>query len=525
MVGPAPLPTDIENGDNGHAGFHNATNERVNAHQATLEALPATYVTADTSMMYGSLLAHRATFTGSGKIENTIAAATSLPGWAVPEIDVRRSSDGVWFCNHDATLQRLWNTAGNLSAQTAATLDALGLSRFTEMLTAMATQAFPEIYVDIPSDIAGDVTNGSAWIAEVVAIVKASVLSEKCIVMVRSSTQMTAVRAADSTVRVGCFDIREDTAAARIATALTVGAEVLFTAVTEGGYVDHRGVVPLVQAAGLRAGASTVSDFHTLAIARIDGIDAVLTDLADQLAWYAGGSRHVPGLYAPAINPNTLTRAFHFDASAITGLADGDPVTTWADISGNARDATEATNKPAYKTNARAGKAAVRFDGVNDRMRTAALGAPIAQPVTFFVAARILSETLNDLPIIDSRASTGATRLAFGLSLVAGGDDPWYMNAGGTVQKTSTDADSLSPHVFAAQFAGATSALWVDNVHLLYGVNPGSNTLDSVSIANRGSDGLRSLNADIYEVVVITGALTDLQIAGVSTFLRLKWSI
>lgn len=59
------------------------------------------------------------------------------------------------------------------------------------------------------------------------------------------------------------------------------------------------------------------------------------------------------------------------DAHQITGLADGDPVATWADASGNARDVSEATNRPTYQTSEINGLPVVRFDGSNDRLEGA----------------------------------------------------------------------------------------------------------------------------------------------------------
>lgn len=60
-------------------------------------------------------------------------------------------------------------------------------------------------------------------------------------------------------------------------------------------------------------------------------------------------------------------------ADAITGLSDGDPVSTWTDQSGNGNDATQQTaaNKPLYKTNIVNGKPVVRFDGTSDLLATA----------------------------------------------------------------------------------------------------------------------------------------------------------
>jgi hypothetical protein len=57
------------------------------------------------------------------------------------------------------------------------------------------------------------------------------------------------------------------------------------------------------------------------------------------------------------------------DASQITGLSDGNAVSTWSDASGNGNDATQSsTARPIYKTNILNGRPSVRFDGTNDEM-------------------------------------------------------------------------------------------------------------------------------------------------------------
>jgi hypothetical protein len=64
-----------------------------------------------------------------------------------------------------------------------------------------------------------------------------------------------------------------------------------------------------------------------------------------------------------------------FDASAITGKADGAPLSQWDDSSGNARHATQATgaNQPLYKTGIINGLPAVLWDGVDDALSTASV--------------------------------------------------------------------------------------------------------------------------------------------------------
>lgn len=91
-----------------------------------------------------------------------------------------------------------------------------------------------------------------------------------------------------------------------------------------------------------------------------------------------------------SFNPSRLGNLqLWLKASTITGLADGDAITTWADQSGNNRDATQATaaRKPLYKINILNGKAVVRFDGVDDRLNTAAFQAFPQKRGTIFVVA------------------------------------------------------------------------------------------------------------------------------------------
>jgi len=71
-------------------------------------------------------------------------------------------------------------------------------------------------------------------------------------------------------------------------------------------------------------------------------------------------------------------------ADDITGLNDGDSLTTWEDSSINDLDATQSTvdKKPIYKTNMINSQPAVRFDGVNDLLVTPSTSA--AAGVTIF---------------------------------------------------------------------------------------------------------------------------------------------
>ncbi len=77
------------------------------------------------------------------------------------------------------------------------------------------------------------------------------------------------------------------------------------------------------------------------------------------------------------------------DSRFITGLTDGDPVSTWSDRSGNGHDATQATSgsKPTFLTAQQGGCPAVDFDGTADFL----IGtySPTAVPRTVFVVFKV----------------------------------------------------------------------------------------------------------------------------------------
>lgn len=61
------------------------------------------------------------------------------------------------------------------------------------------------------------------------------------------------------------------------------------------------------------------------------------------------------------LNPKAAGATVVFDARYITGLSDGSNVSSWDDRSGNANNATTASNYPTYETNEQAGNPVVRF--------------------------------------------------------------------------------------------------------------------------------------------------------------------
>lgn len=66
--------------------------------------------------------------------------------------------------------------------------------------------------------------------------------------------------------------------------------------------------------------------------------------------------------------------------------AGGGAVSTWADLSGNGRDLTEATNRPTISAGAINGKNAISFDGTNDKLASADFS--LSAPFTVFLVSQ-----------------------------------------------------------------------------------------------------------------------------------------
>lgn len=84
-----------------------------------------------------------------------------------------------------------------------------------------------------------------------------------------------------------------------------------------------------------------------------------------------GGADEGGGTTAPVWSPGALPGLqLWFDTAVLAGLANGDPVPTWPDLSGGHRDAVQATTaaRPTYVSVGINGRPVLRFDGADDTM-------------------------------------------------------------------------------------------------------------------------------------------------------------
>lgn len=150
-----------------------------------------------------------------------------------------------------------------------------------------------------------------------------------------------------------------------------------------------------------------------------------------------------------------------YDANQIVGLNDGDPVTTWTDLTGNGFDFTSALAlRPLYKTNQLNSKPGVQFDGVDDKLVCVAAYLPTGYQHTLFMAVKNLPvpATPNSAFLFDT-ATAGSINRRFiqaftltGQPKIAAGRD----GGGGSGNVNAVAAENV---VATMKFDGATSLL------------------------------------------------------------------
>lgn len=186
-----------------------------------------------------------------------------------------------------------------------------------------------------------------------------------------------------------------------------------------------------------------------------------------------------------------------FAADRITGLVDGNAVATWSDLSGNGRDATQATEaaKPVYKVDIVNGKPVVRFDGVDDYIETTSV--TIAQPITICVLAKyaaVNTDTFTD--------SVSGTECFFRVNTT-----DVQVGAGLDISPIAITANAFQILIAHIQSNGISN-IFKNGVAGTAG-DAGSNTLKAVRIGGAvGAGPPGPLNGDIAELLIYNKALT-----------------
>ncbi|HEY1126826.1 MAG TPA: hypothetical protein VGF83_03620, partial [Actinomycetota bacterium] len=206
-----------------------------------------------------------------------------------------------------------------------------------------------------------------------------------------------------------------------------------------------------------------------------------------------------------------------WDASAIAGKHDGDPITTWPDRSGLGHDLLSGgAGSPTYKVAIQNGLPVVRFDGTSNRMAKAWTQ---TQPVTIGIVFRYRG-TVTTYPqkdLVDNGSGpAGLMAMApmgtnghldiHGYSVVNGppiGADTWY---------TAT-----------AVFNGTTSSVEV-NGGTPYAGNTDTPAPGGIALGGRITNS-EFAPVDIGEVFIVAGVLSAADRAQADQYLGAKWGV
>jgi hypothetical protein len=211
----------------------------------------------------------------------------------------------------------------------------------------------------------------------------------------------------------------------------------------------------------------------------------------------------------------------HYDAQAITGLNNNDPVATWDDQTANNRDLTQGTsgNRPKYLTDGINGHPAVQF-ATDDFMATAAYAANLLQPTTYFVVVQ-MDSLATDQNIFDGIDFTAGSRQN-AYHYVSTTD--WAMFADGSNHIAGGTPDT-SMHVLTCTFNGNSSTLRVDGTQVAAGGGgvPGTAFQNGLRLGSDPS-GASPLNARIGEIQVWSGEVTGTERSTIEADLATKWA-
>ena len=214
------------------------------------------------------------------------------------------------------------------------------------------------------------------------------------------------------------------------------------------------------------------------------------------------------------------------DASQITGLNDGDDVSTWPDLSVSANDAAQATAaaKPHYKTNIQNGLPVVRFAETGPSMMqcgAASFSGAGARTILVVyhstqvgsvdsICGQCASDSANTWCVIQSR-TVGAT------------GDPYiaaYAN------DLSGPAQDNAWKIASMVFDGTTATAFKNGSQTATGDKSAWNTVDNgFRLGHSSTSGNEPMDGDIAEIVVYNTSLSVTDRGILEAYLSAKWNI
>jgi len=222
-----------------------------------------------------------------------------------------------------------------------------------------------------------------------------------------------------------------------------------------------------------------------------------------------------------------------WDANAITGLANNDPVTTWNDKSGlgiNASQAGAASLKPTYLTNQQNGLPVLGFDGGDFLTASNSNFSGSDKPLSVFkVIKRTSTVGAHYSVTVHNAADSSAKRI-----YVAGFTDAAHtlragkISEGGTFKLVNssscgnTTVHGICSYIFSPTLLNA----WYNGSKVINAqdIDVDAMALDTIRIGGASYSGY-AFNGQIAEILIYKSALSDADRQIIQSYLSTKWGI
>lgn len=218
------------------------------------------------------------------------------------------------------------------------------------------------------------------------------------------------------------------------------------------------------------------------------------------------------------------------DASRLT-LSNNATVSPWTDVSGNNNHASSGTvERPLFKTNQINGKPAIKFDGVNDRLRTGSIAALNTNTITTF---SVFNSAATNTGVVSMNAYTsGAGTASYTINGM------YYSPSNSILNFSTRNADGSGANQLKNPYSGSvvlTSMIWNGSTSLISKLDGSINNSgvggNAIPSGNLGVTLAANWTGNYYldvlmaEHIVYSSALSSAEVNIVENYLAAKYNL
>lgn len=208
--------------------------------------------------------------------------------------------------------------------------------------------------------------------------------------------------------------------------------------------------------------------------------------------------------------------------AGISQAANGDPVSEWRDISGNAYHAAQsiAGRYPTYNATSWTGsKPTITFDGVNNGIVVTGLSWQ-----TYTLGMAIRHSTVNNVRAFLTKRASVSTSFFWFIFNSTSGSFNWDQN--GNRYNTSFIPNTTTDYIYTMvrPLTGSNRSQYVNGtINGTSAANPDQVNTETLIIGNDYSAANRGASANISEIVIVSTSLTDSVRQQLEGYLAWKW--